>query len=201
MSCIVDLMRANSRFLVPLLALMVASVQFASAQMPMLGPDPKMMVLTQPEVRKDIKVTKEQSKQIEEIMKEASKADPSMGGNPMSMFGELDAKVVAVLTPEQQVRLTQLWIQYDGPVVLEDKAIAEELKLTDEQKSKVKELWDVYQNQFLEKMRSGPMGIKAMKAVRKTTNEATLALLTPEQQKAFTDMQGKELKFRAKRDY
>lgn len=196
-------MRAWSRILSVAAILTIASVQ-ALAQMPFLGPTPKFQVImTVPEAKKDLKLTKDQDKQINEIIKAATGMSPNaaMGmGGVTGVMSDLDVKAMAVLTAEQQARAKQIWIQYDGPVVLEDKEIADEVKLTDDQKSRVKIIWSDYQAKFLEKARSGPMGLKGLKDVRKTANEATLAVLTPEQLKQFTDMQGKELKMRGKRE-
>jgi Spy/CpxP family protein refolding chaperone len=196
-------MRAMFRILATGLVLATASIQIALAQMPS-GPTSKVMLIMMPEVKKEIKLTRDQDKQVQALLKEMSGGQPNMSmgtGGLSSIFAEMDAKTMAILTPEQQARTNQLWIQYDGPVVLEDKAIADALQLTDEQRTKVKHIWTDYSSQFLEKMRAGQSGYKAIKGVRRIANEATIAILTAEQITALKAMGGKEIKFRNKREY
>ncbi len=201
-------MRATFRSALACFVLTLVAIQAAVAQMPFLGPSTKVSVLMQPEVKKDLKITKDQDKQINQLIGDMAKQSqgmpPSMDmsamSNAMSSFNEMDTKALAILTPEQQTRITQLWIQYDGAVVLETKELIEALKLNDDQQAKIKQIWSDYQGTFMDKMRGGPGGYKALKGLRKTANENTLAILTPDQLKQFTDMQGKELKFH-KREY
>ena len=78
------------------------------------------------------------------------------------------------------------------------KAIADQLKLTDDQVTKMKAIWDGYQQAYLDKMRHMGMGsnMNSIKKLLKESNDATLALFTDDQSKAFTEMQGKPFKFK-----
>ena len=185
---------------------LVGVVQAASAQFNMAGPDGKMMVVITPEAQKELKITKDQNKQIQEVMKEAqAQGQTGMSGmsgmaSPTQMLSELDAKVLAILSPEQVARLNELWVQYEGPCVLRDKAIAEKLNLTDDQKAKLEQIWSDYQRTFFEQAQKGPGGFKGLKKVRSDANEAALALLTDDQKTAYEALQGKPIKWRAKKE-
>ena len=179
-------------------------VQAASAQFNMAGPDAKTMVVITPEAQKELKITKDQNKQIQEVMKTAqAQGQASMSGMsgmpyPTQVLSELDAKVLATLTADQVARLNELWVQYEGPCVLRDKTVAEKLQLTDDQKAKSEQIWSDYQRTFFEQAQKGPTGYKGMKKVRADANEATLALLTDEQKTAYEALQGKPIKWRTK---
>jgi len=152
-----------------------------------------------PEVQKELRVTKYQQKQIQAGMTTMPQggAAPTMT-DMTSMMANMDAQTLAPLNPDQLARLNELWLQYEGPRVVQDKTVADKLQLTDDQKSKIGAIWDSYQTMAMDKMQHMHVGstMNGVKKAMKEANEATMALLTPDQVKALTEMEGKPFKFR-----
>jgi len=159
------------------------------------------MVVMMPDVQKELKLSGDQKKQIMIAQRDLMNGG-GMSMNMSTMNEEMDAKVLGGLNADQLSRLTELWIQYEGPLVLQDKVVAESVKLTDDQKTQIKAIWDKYQDTVLESMRNmrSNSAMNALKKTKKEADAATLALLTPDQIKAFTDMQGKAFKFQMKKE-
>ncbi|MEA2552877.1 MAG: hypothetical protein QOJ65_1053 [Fimbriimonadaceae bacterium] len=184
-----------------LLAFAFASC-LANAQFNLAGPAAKMTVLMNPDVQKELKLSGDQKKQLQKILKDAtSNPTAAMSGTmmPGDFMSAMDAKFLAVLDEPQTTRLTELWVQYEGPCVLKDKVVAEKVGLKDDQPSKIAEIWGAYEQEFMEGMRS-PSGSKGLKKKRKAANEATLAILTAEQAATYEAMKGKEFKFKTKKE-
>ena len=208
---IVELMRALQLSLILSLALPILAPRMANAQM-MGAPGAKSMVAMMPDVQKELKVTKDQKKQIQDAISAMSKMGAGMDPTQMaaggvmdmtSMNNQMDARVLASLSPDQMSRLTELWVQYNGPRVLQNDDVAKQLQLTDDQKSKIKAIWDDYTNVYMDQMRHIHIGstMNGVKKKKKECDAATLALLTDDQNKAFASMQGKPFKFMQKNDF
>ena len=186
-----------------LLALCLALITptVAGAQVTIGGPSPKSTVIMQPDVQKELKLTKDQKKQIQDAMASMTpasmNADPTMMPDLSSINAQMDAKVTAGLSADQLARLNELWLQYNGPKVLVDANVATQLKLTDDQKTKIKAIWDQFGQEAMDGMvhARSQSAVNAIKKKRKDADVATLALLTPDQITAFTTMQGKPHKF------
>lgn len=173
----------------------------AFAQFNMAGPDMKMMVLMQPEAQKELKLTGEQKKAITKAMKDMS-STAAAGGMPD--MANMDKPMLAVLTPEQATRLDELWVQYEGPCVLQKPEQADKLQLTPEQRTQVNTIWSDYGKLAMDTMMKQPAStgsVKEMKKKRAAANEATLALLTDTQKSAYAALEGKPIKWRAKKEF
>lgn len=195
-------MRSFAFKTVLVLAFSALSILSAAAQFGFGSVDPKWVVMMMPEAQKELKLTKDQKKQIQEATKGMQDMAKS-GTAGMGMLSDMDAKMLAPLTPEQLTRLEELWIQYEGPSVLTLPEIAAKAKLTDEQQGKVKELWSAYAKSTMDSMMKNPGSMSGIKESRKKhseTNDATLALLTDEQKAAYTALQGALIKWRAKKE-
>jgi Spy/CpxP family protein refolding chaperone len=121
-------------------------------------------------------------------------------------IGEETEKALAeVLKPEQAKRLKQISLQQRGSQAFNDDEVQKDLKLTDDQKDKIKTLnedlgkdtREIFQNaqgNFRE------AGEKAA-TLRKETLEKVVSLLTDEQKKEWKEMTGEpfEVKFEAPR--
>jgi len=120
---------------------------------------------------------------------------------------EIGQKAEAILVPEQQQRLQQISLQIRGAAALSDPSVAEELKLTDEQKQKINALREKVQAAMKEAgLRPGvdkqSLSEEERKAVRekmekvnqlrKEILEEALKVLTPEQSAAFEKMKGEK---------
>lgn len=192
-------MRAQQLSLSLCIALVAATASVAQAQFSFGSPGPKGEVVMLPEVQKELKITKDQQKQIQAAMTTMSQgANPNMP-DMTSMMANMDAQTLAPLNPDQVARLNDLWMQYEGPRVVQDKAVADKLQLTADQKSKIAAIWDGYQQTAMDTMQHMHAGstMNGVKKALKEANEATLALLAPDQMKTLTEMQGKPFKFRS----
>jgi hypothetical protein len=99
-----------------------------------------------------------------------------------------------ILTADQVKRLKEITLQTRGSQAFTDAEIQTALKLTDDQKDKVKTIND----DFREEMRGlfGGGGdpqenMKKMTAMRKEAMDKTVAVLTDDQKKSWTEMSGK----------
>src|SRR5262245_31294717 len=109
-----------------------------------------------PDVAKELKLTDEQKTKIVEIydklnedrgalFQQANGDFESIREDMTKLNAESAKEVNKLLDETQQKRLAQIYVQANGPTALFDDAIAAELKLTDEQKTK---LADVRNAQF-----------------------------------------------------
>src|SRR5579864_4593463 len=132
-------MRAKHLSLGVCFALFSVATGIAQAQFSFSDPGPKTEVIMQPEVQRDLKISREQLKQLQAAMQSMSQANaanmPNM--NSMSdvsaMNSNMETQMLAPQTPEQVTRLNELWLQYEGPRVLRDKTVSDQVKLTPDQ--------------------------------------------------------------------
>jgi Spy/CpxP family protein refolding chaperone len=114
---------------------------------------------------------------------------------------KIDDKVKSSLTEAQWKRLNELRLQRDGANALERADVAEKLKLTTEQKEKIKSLAEAGRPQFGQRGGGGsnPPGerpnFEEMRARREKTITEILAVLTPEQKLAFDNLKGAKFNF------
>ena len=168
-------------------------------------------------VQKELAVTDAQKEKLTKLQEEARGAFRG-GGNPQDLSDEERAKrraegeerakkneesLKAILDEKQYARLNELVIQQAGAMALSRPDVAEKLKLTDEQKTKLREL---AQNQggggrggfnpnATQEERQKAM--EEFRARREKLNTDAMAVLTAEQKKTFEDMQGKKFEFPA----
>ena len=165
-----------------------------------MGVDGRFMIATSPDVRKELKITKEQDKKLQEAVKEMG-ASAQGGALPpgfdmMNPMGMLDPKLEEILDETQKHRLEELFVQSNGGYALLDKKVAAALELTDEQKSAVKEIDSERRKAVMDGMSAGASGYKGLKKKVEECGAKMLAVLTPEQTKKLEEMKGKPFKFR-----
>lgn len=161
-------------------------------------------------VQEELKITEEQRDKIGEMMKgmfDKRKEEflkfkelpkDEIGAKMKKMMKEINESAMKelkdVLKPEQIKRFKQIERQQNVVITLtNDEEAAKELKVTDEQKEKMKELVDE-----LEKERGGLFKEKGdfkeradkMAALLKETNEKAIKLLTDEQVAKWKEMTG-----------
>ena len=173
--------------------------------------DAKCMTAMMPEVQREIHLTKQQRKAINDAMTSISKqaqADPSSmmggGGDMMSSINDkLDAEALASLDDGQKQRLNELWIQYEGPAVMMTKPVADKLGLTDDQRKKVEDIIAKCNQSEMDAMMNSSKGMSAakhakadMEKIAKQRNADLLAVLIPDQTKTWEEMKGKPFKFK-----
>jgi Spy/CpxP family protein refolding chaperone len=158
------------------------------------------MLMSQPDFKKELKLTKEQDKKITEIskaqqkkMQEASNKARGSGNDMVGGFGlmaemqksqdEADAAIVAELSPDQARRLRQLQWQILGGKAFYEADLQKELGLSEEQIAKVTEYKEGDSARMMETMtkNSGAKMANAMKKLREERLKTMLAILTPDQ--------------------
>src|SRR5262249_39887285 len=115
-----------------------------------------LFLLASPDVQKELKVTDEQKTKLDDArkkeqhkrqeqcaaMKEGGFDKDKMQAAFKEMGEQAEKTIKEILNADQQKRLKQIgWqnaVQIGGPAVFQDKEVAEGLKLSDEQKDKIK---------------------------------------------------------------
>jgi Spy/CpxP family protein refolding chaperone len=107
-----------------------------------------------------------------------------------------------VLTPEQNKRIKQIVIQTAGLRAFNMEDVAKELKLTDEQKEKIKTLNDDLQKDVRELFQGGgdpQENMQKMQSLNKEYMTKASDVLTADQKKQWTEMTGKPFTLRMQR--
>ncbi|WP_422925136.1 hypothetical protein [Singulisphaera sp. PoT] len=113
---------------------------------------------------------------------------------------ETKAALKGILSPEQLTRLEQISIQTRGLEAFSDEQVVSKLKLTDDQKSKIKEIGEDVRSSMqdlrssFQDDREGAM--KKMTALRKESFEKATALLTDDQKKAWKELTGEPFDYK-----
>jgi hypothetical protein len=179
-------------------------------------------------LQEELKVTDEQKDKLKEALKPIQEKQRELRGiftpgeqpteEQLKEFREKSEKIAAdtkkavegVLKPEQAKRLTQINHQVMGVRAFTDKEVQAELKLTDEQKEKIKGIAEEYAKDSQEIRRSGPRfqfgqppsdedrkkmeeNQKKIAALTKETEEKIAEKLTDDQKKAWKEMIGEKI--------
>ncbi len=173
--------------LIGLLAAALSGAQFGGMGMDMMyGP---MATLQRPEIRKELKVSRDQVKQLDEIVKNLTKASES-GNIQINSLSKVDADMMAVLDEVQKQRYFELSIQIRGAIALTDPLVVEKLGLSVDQAASAKKIRKATQDKVLDAARKGSRDSKLMESASKALEKELTALLTDDQKKAFTDLAG-----------
>lgn len=183
--------------------LFVLLAVMATAQRMPYGITARSMIAMYPDVKKELKITKDQDKQIQAAMQAQQKemangANLPPNFNPSNPMGMMDGILDPILTDEQKARLEQLFIQANGWYAVNDPKVADALGLNDDQKKQAGQIMADADGVAIEKMR-GVRSQGAMNNIKKErdkTGEKIKDLLTADQQMKFQDMQGKPYKFK-----
>lgn len=109
---------------------------------------------------------------------------------------KVDELLKAQLSPEQYQRLRELRVQREGLASLDRPQVAEELKLTAEQKEKIRKLLEENRPRFGQRRGAGgPPNREEMQQRRQKLRTDVLAVLTEEQKSAWEKLKGAEFKF------
>jgi len=180
-----------------------------------------IQMLRVPEVQKELKMTPDQISKLDAKQQEVQDATRALfqggggfGGGDleerqkrMAEVQEIQNKAVNdILNADQQKRYHQLELQRQGTIAITNrKDVQDELKLTDDQKTKIGDI----QRQAMDDMRSmmqgaDPQSMTAderrqmatkMQDAQKANSEKVLGVLTDDQKKQWTTMQGTPFKF------
>jgi hypothetical protein len=165
----------------------------------------EIVLLRQPSVQHELKLTDVHGKKIQEFASEQWKKAKEIHKLPMN---EQDAKydvltqenekfLSTLLSPEQKKRLDQIGMQVAGLLWAGRPDVASALKLTADQKKQLEQLHKEAHKQAMAIMKEAKEDNAKqaeMKKLHDTDRQALLALLTPEQQQTWKTMAGPEFK-------
>ncbi len=216
------------RFKVSFIAIAVlalASVSFAQGgggggqrgqgrfgMMQMGGGQRLTQMLRNPQVQEELKLTDDQKAKIDALPRPGRGGNNGGGGGggqrtpptaeeQAKQFAEDKATVLGILTPEQAKRLMELRVQWAGGNAATLPDVQDELKLTDDQKAKIKDLQGKMAEAMRglgEKMRNQEIQMADFRDAMTKNNETfkteVAKILTADQNAKLTAMGGKELK-------
>jgi Spy/CpxP family protein refolding chaperone len=181
------------------------------------GRGPGMNLLQNKSVQEELKLTKEQidkSKKVSDDIREKYKDDfqkaREMSQEERQEFfkkvgDETNKELSTILNEDQQKRYKQIQLQaqsrFMGAGVLLSPDVEKGLKLTDDQRGKIKTIVDDVAKELKDLREGGgqpgPESFQKMQAVNKEGMEKASATLTDDQKKAWKDLQGApfEMKF------
>jgi len=162
-------------------------------------------LLGQKSVQDELKLSEDQLKKLGELREkqrgsfgELRNLDREARRKKMEeMRAENEKALADVLKPEQLKRLKQISLQVGGASAFADPKVADELKLTSEQKDKIQSIQQESRQSLRGLFQGGGDREEARKKfaeARKSANEKAMAVLTPEQQSKWKEMTGEPFK-------
>jgi Spy/CpxP family protein refolding chaperone len=160
-----------------------------------------LALVSQKSVQEELKLTDDQVKSIAPL---AEKQRESFRGMRDATAEERQKRqeqgtanekaLTELLQPEQLKRLKQISLQQQGVVAAARPEMAESLKLTSEQQEKIRAIQQGARDKMQEVMRDGNREEARGKlaALRESTNEKALAVLTEEQQTKWKELTGEK---------
>ncbi len=188
------------KVLIALLAISIAG--YATSQRNPMGLTARIMLISDPSVKKEVKISKDQDKAIQNLLTtgaEEMKTKLPDGFDMMNPLAHLEPKLLTILSPEQMLRLDGIYMQANNGFSLSDARIAALLKLTEAQAEQVAAGTKAAQEAMMESMTSGKVSNSTMKNMAKKRIEDgqnLLKILDEAQTKIFNDALGKPFKFR-----
>ncbi|HEY7326008.1 MAG TPA: hypothetical protein VH592_00100 [Gemmataceae bacterium] len=164
-----------------------------------------VFLLTQKSVQEELKLSADQVKKVTELQEKQRESFQGLRDlsqeerrEKMQEMTKANEKAVAdILKPEQVKRVKQIALQQQVSrtlgFALNNEELAKELKITDEQKDKIREI----QMKSFEELRDlgrDEEAAKKRQEVMKATNEKVMGLLTDEQKTKLKEMQGDPFK-------
>ncbi len=157
----------------------------------------KELKLTDEQIGKITTTARDQAGQMRERFQDLQNATPEERRAAMTKWqAEVLKTVDGILKPDQMKRFNQIRYQNMYLAAFEDEAVVKALKITDEQKSKVRDLQMSMMQEMREQFQGGGGGgdFQAMMAKRMEMQKAAfgkaVALLSDEQKAAWKDLVG-----------
>ncbi len=157
-------------------------------------------------VQKALDLTDEQKDSIKKVVDDMRSGAASLRDLPQEerrakmqeRTKELFDKVSGILNDKQKERLKEIRVQVAGVAGLLDTETAEALKLTDDQKTKIKDAIDARRKDMRDAFQAGAGGNRdeAREKITKLLKDSegkVLEALTPEQKEKFEKLQGEKL--------
>jgi hypothetical protein len=172
-------------------------------------------------VQDEVKIDKDQAAKVDEALKKVNEdlkddfdkmrdrnASQEERAAARKKVGEAQEKAIkGVLNDKQMTRLEQIRHQQQGVAVFQDENVQKTLKLTDDQKGKIKEISDNLQKEIRDlnpgggggRGRGNPETLQKIQTMRKDAMSNAQKTLTDDQKKALKDVLGEpfEVKFDA----
>jgi len=159
-----------------------------------------LFLLTQKSVQEELKMSEEQTKKVTEMQEK--QRENFKGGKDLSKeermkkFEETakanEKAIGEILKPEQTKRLKQITLQQAGSRAFSDPDVVSALKITDEQKEKLKTIQEDLRKEMTDLGKDG--GREKFQEIRKKGEEKALGVLTDTQKKEFKDLTGEPFK-------
>lgn len=201
-----------------LAAVMAAPAQAQGFRGRGMGMGSGYMLLTNKSVQQEIKLDETQIAKTTKVVEDAgAKMREKMEDIPddqrreripqifRAANEEVKSALKDVLKPEQMTRLEQISRQQQGIQAFTDPTVQEKLQLSDDQKSRLKEISDNSSTQMREIFSNAgddrQAAMQKMTALRKETLEKGVAVLSDDQKKTWKDLTGEpfEVKFEPRR--
>lgn len=179
----------------------------------------KPLLLANPRIKQEIKLTEEQDNRIRKIIGEArDKYQPEfrkagldrerllkVGLEAIQQTRErLNKALPDILTPDQLQRLDQIQIQANGIISFKREDVQKKLKLTLTQKFEIlkiggdlkQKIDEVLKDASSAPLRKGPAAVQKAKQLKNAATEKAVQTLTSEQKKTWKEMTGEPFDFK-----
>jgi Spy/CpxP family protein refolding chaperone len=173
------------------------------------------MLLANPGVQKEIKLSDKQHAQVKKVVQEVfDKYKPEfqkagrdqakrlklMADSTQETRDRLRNELPDILKPEQLKRLKEIQIQVNGIVSFKREDVQKELNLTDEQKEKIKGIGEglkkdvaaLFKDAASAPLRKMPEAMRKSKELKDAATRKAVETLTEEQQKSWQKMHGEK---------
>ncbi len=171
----------------------------------MMGAGMAGMLLERADVQRELNLTEQQKNQIQQMQQNMRTAMQEMRNMPpqerRQKMDELRQKndPTSVLNETQKKRLREIELQAMGPSAFMTPEVADELKLTQEQRSRLQGIVMQQMQQLREQFQGGGFGqgqgAQNLQQVREQMEKQMLEVLTPAQRQQWQQMQGKPFAF------
>jgi len=161
------------------------------------------------EVRAELKTSSDTNGKIDALLEklgpDIQEAFGAANGDMKAMQAEIekinnkyDDECGKLLSDDQNKRLRQLFIQFNGAIAATNPGISKELAITDDQKTQIKKLQDDQRQKMMDAFKSGSPeeGQAAMKKINDEFAVGIDKLFTDDQRKKFKDMAGVKFEFK-----
>lgn len=170
----------------------------------MMGAGMAGMLLQRPDVQRELNLTEQQKTQIRQMQESMRTAMQEMRNMPpqerRQKMEELRQKndPTKVLNETQKKRLRELELQAMGPTAFLQPEVADELNLTQEQRSRLQGIVMQQMQQLREQFQGGAgqgQAVQNFQQMREQAEKQMLEVLTPAQREKWQQMQGKPFQF------
>lgn len=180
----------------------------------------KAMLLMNPDVQQELKLSEDQIAKVKEIaqsvfeknkeifakLKDTPKEElrEKFAEIAKAIGEETDKAMKDLLKPEQTKRMRQLELQQRGYEAFTDAEVQKDLKLDDDQKEKIKTLTEDARKEAGELFQGAAKGnfqetMTKVQAIRKETLEKVTAILKDDQKKSWKNLTGEPFEFKFRR--